>query len=342
MPVKNAEKYLEKAIISVLSQGTEIELIAIDDGSEDCSAEILCALASSESRIKAYYISESLGVAAIRNIALEYAQGEYIAFCDADDTVPNGAYLALLSAIKDNDLAIGSYKNAYDDGSLSDTFKVSKSERKSLFQSVFSVGCLWNKLFRHSFIVDNRLRFDTEMKIGEDVVFLASAVMKSPSYSVTDATVYFHWHHNLMQHTSLTHIYTFDAFLLHIKCREKLLSICKDLPGVNSYVYKTFSCFLVDFLAFMPSTDERKKAFFIFKNHILSYSPHTNPDLFFALFGVRLSDFFVMDDTDYFRERAAYPVRERILAEFSCGMIGFRWIWKYFCMWIKYKIGKRK
>lgn len=85
IPVYNAEKYLAKAIESILSQTFPyFELIIIDDGSTDKSLEIIKNYANSDERIK-YISRENKGLIYTRNEGIELAQGKYIALMDADD-----------------------------------------------------------------------------------------------------------------------------------------------------------------------------------------------------------------------------------------------------------------
>ncbi|MDP2057994.1 MAG: glycosyltransferase family A protein, partial [Thiobacillus sp.] len=87
MPCYNAAPYVEEAIESVLGQGyPQVELIVVDDGSTDGSTEILQRLATDHSaRITLIYQNRA-GPFAARNRALAHANGNYIAFLDADDT----------------------------------------------------------------------------------------------------------------------------------------------------------------------------------------------------------------------------------------------------------------
>lgn len=85
MPVYNCEQFLEESINSVLNQTLqEWELLCVDDGSTDNSLEILKEYQQRDKRIKVY-AQENQGAGVARNLALEYAQGEYVAFLDADD-----------------------------------------------------------------------------------------------------------------------------------------------------------------------------------------------------------------------------------------------------------------
>jgi len=82
LPVYNGAKYLREAIESALAQTYHsIELIAVDDGSTDTSAEILT---SYQGKIR-YFRQENRGAAAARNRGIREARGQYLAFLDADD-----------------------------------------------------------------------------------------------------------------------------------------------------------------------------------------------------------------------------------------------------------------
>lgn len=84
MPVYNAEKYLKESIESVLNQSfTDFEFIIINDGSTDCSREII--LGYDDSRIKFVENEANMGIAETMNKGINLAQGELIARMDADD-----------------------------------------------------------------------------------------------------------------------------------------------------------------------------------------------------------------------------------------------------------------
>lgn len=86
MPAYNAEKYIEEAIQSVLKQTyTNWELIITDDKSTDDTEKIIKKYQDQDKRIKLYALSKNQGVANARNIAIQNAEGRYIAFLDSDD-----------------------------------------------------------------------------------------------------------------------------------------------------------------------------------------------------------------------------------------------------------------
>lgn len=86
MPAYNAESTLTHAIDSVLSQSDpNWELIVINDGSTDTTVDIGDRYAALDSRIQCINSSENRGVAIARNVGIDVAKGDYIAFLDADD-----------------------------------------------------------------------------------------------------------------------------------------------------------------------------------------------------------------------------------------------------------------
>ncbi|MFP5270927.1 glycosyltransferase family 2 protein [Coleofasciculus sp.] len=85
IPAYNAEAFLEKTLKSVLSQTYKnIEVLVVDDGSQDRTAEIVYSFAQQDRRVTLLQQPNS-GVAAARNLAIQYAKGEFIAPIDADD-----------------------------------------------------------------------------------------------------------------------------------------------------------------------------------------------------------------------------------------------------------------
>lgn len=86
LPVYNSERYLNRTITSVLQQTMpDFELLAIDDCSTDNSLQLLKRWAEKDSRIQVIACEKNQGVASVRNLGIQLAQGKYIAFLDSDD-----------------------------------------------------------------------------------------------------------------------------------------------------------------------------------------------------------------------------------------------------------------
>lgn len=87
IPIYNVEPYLDEAFTSLLNQSFKnFEIIAVNDGSTDRSDKIVKKYQAVDNRIR-YYQQKNQGLSATRNNAMQYAQGEYIYFMDADDVI---------------------------------------------------------------------------------------------------------------------------------------------------------------------------------------------------------------------------------------------------------------
>lgn len=103
MTVYNGEQYLEEAVKSVLAQTYDsLELVITDDGSTDCSPEILSQLASADARIKVISTANN-GVSSARNRALEEMKGDIVTFIDSDDVLHPQALECMVRLMLDNE-----------------------------------------------------------------------------------------------------------------------------------------------------------------------------------------------------------------------------------------------
>ena len=101
MPCHNAAPYVEEAVASVLGQNyPQVELVVVDDGSTDGSTEILQRLAADHPERVTLLFQNRNGPIAARNRALAYANGNYVAFLDADDIWQRDALARLHAALE--------------------------------------------------------------------------------------------------------------------------------------------------------------------------------------------------------------------------------------------------
>lgn len=174
VPVWNGEKYLHKCIDSILGQTYKnLEVILVDDGSSDSSADICKKYAETDERVK-FYQKENGGQASARNMALDYATGEYVGFVDNDDFCLPRMYEALVGMIEEYDADIARCADC-----------ISESEIDSPGQGVISVmtgeelrdktlsdelgGHVTDRLFKREIIGNNRF---PHSKTIEDTRFM--------------------------------------------------------------------------------------------------------------------------------------------------------------------------
>ncbi len=113
VPVYNVENYIEKCVDSILAQSYKnLEIILVDDGSNDRSGKISDRYAENDARIKVIH-KENGGLSDARNAAIERAKGKYITFVDSDDYIEKDYVEYLYRLLKDNnaDMSICSINN---------------------------------------------------------------------------------------------------------------------------------------------------------------------------------------------------------------------------------------
>lgn len=188
VPVYNTERYLQKCIESICKQSFDnIELICVNDGSQDKSADILKHLSAQDSRMKVIHLKQSSGSAAApRNIGLKHANGKYIIFLDSDDYFDlNMLEKMYLHAEKYTaDLVMcDNYTVDSETGIISD--RDTELHKKYLpDKDVFSYrdipntifqisnAAVWHKLILKKLIDDNNLEFQLNVPILDDIYFV--------------------------------------------------------------------------------------------------------------------------------------------------------------------------
>lgn len=184
VPVYKVEEYLDECVGSIVNQSyQDFEMILIDDGSPDNCPDMCDAWAQKDARIKVIH-KQNGGVSSARNEGLKIASGEWVWFIDSDDTIEENA-LALLSekfSQKPDLIIYNKEKNEVYQ-------KDSRFFDEYYFKYRFGFEP-WNKLYKLNIIRDNDLWFDTEEKIGEDLLFNIQYYKYAQNYMFTDLKLY--------------------------------------------------------------------------------------------------------------------------------------------------------
>lgn len=175
----NVEKYIEKCLLSILNQNyKDYEIIVVDDGSVDKSGEICDRYAKQYDNITVIHIPNG-GVSNARNTGIAKAKGEYVWFIDSDDHIESTALEIIHSCInrnKDMDLLIFDATVTDEEGNkigdiTSNLPRGQKFQFESHRQLVFANTSLWNRIYRMDVLRKNKLEFETNITIAEDLLF---------------------------------------------------------------------------------------------------------------------------------------------------------------------------
>ena len=149
VPIYNVEQYIEECLNSLLAQTLKnIEVLLVNDGTDDNSGKIAEEYAKRYPEIFRYFVKENGGLSDARNYAFPYIKGKYVAYVDSDDYIAPNMLEKLWDSAQSNDAEIVEcelYK-VYSD----------KSERINLPHSYSGIKdymlnsrvCAWNKLYK--------------------------------------------------------------------------------------------------------------------------------------------------------------------------------------------------
>ena len=182
VPVYNVEEYLPRCLESLLGQTlSNMEILCVDDASLDHSAAVVREYTQRDNRVRLLQ-QEHKGVSAARNLGMDHAQGEFVAFVDADDWVESTMLETLVSRGEDWDVAVCSAQVHYEDGGRREPLERALTVENGQWNGEDSSwNCLkrngswpfvWNKLYRRALLMENNIRFSPELALGEDGAFL--------------------------------------------------------------------------------------------------------------------------------------------------------------------------
>ena len=175
IPMYNSGKRIARCIKSIQTQTyLNYEVIIVNDGSTDDSLDVCNEMIKNDKRFYVYS-QENQGVSAARNMALNYANGEYVMFIDSDDTIEEDSLEILNRVSEDYDIVAFGYNSIYEDSDRLVSQKEKKTIlnreeaiKKMMYNEIF-FGALWNKIFKREKILN--VKFDTSLQIGEDLMF---------------------------------------------------------------------------------------------------------------------------------------------------------------------------
>jgi len=202
VPAYNAEAYIQEAIESVMRQDYDRwELIVVDDGSTDKTRERVESFSSG--RIK-FIQQANGGEAAARNTALEHANGEFLAFLDADDVYLPAHLKVAFDHLHANPEHGAVYTDGYYIDSQGNYLQTLSSNRRGpfkgdIFEEVVRASDVFGPpgsvVVRSNLVRENALRFDTDLIVGTDWDFL-TRVSKLTKFGYVDEKTYLYRIHD--------------------------------------------------------------------------------------------------------------------------------------------------
>lgn len=252
IPVFNSERYLRQCLNSVIDQSLkEIEVIVVNDGSNDSSLNVIKDAADRDPRIKIINNEKPSGNPGTpRNQAIAFAKGEYIGFVDSDDWIePEMFEKMYMKAIEEyyDIVILNGFIN--ETGNISEIRKYNGkylTDDKSMLHRYHPSCFIWDKIYKKSFIYEYNLKL-AEIKGAVDVPFVLSSYLAARSIGFCDG-IYYHYRRNSEGSITVKHrintncAFEFEAYRLtdkwlnDNKFSDRYADII-NLRKIKSYLY---------------------------------------------------------------------------------------------------------
>ena len=184
IPLYNSEEYISECVHSIIDnyKYDDLEIIIVNDGSTDKSADIVRSLMDNDKRI-VLINQANKGPSVARNRGLAEAEGKYILFVDSDDSLVNEAltHCRDLLVVGDYDTVIMNSKRYTKDNKVlsnkplfEDVYTYNEQNKKDIYKRLVSTGdlnALHAKFYSNKIIKEKNIRFNKDIIIGEDRVF---------------------------------------------------------------------------------------------------------------------------------------------------------------------------
>lgn len=195
IPVYNAEKTIGNILEKLITQEyRNIEIIAVNDGSKDDSWKILEGFSKKDKRVIAID-QKNAGASTARNVGIDKSTGEFITFIDSDDDISDKLISELAEQIKDNSdfimcgMSINGKEIVAPDAFMNDKKLITQYVLRSLLTKNLLYGpCC--KLFRRSIIEKNNIQFPSEIKYGEDTIFVLNYLCHASNITNIQKSLY--------------------------------------------------------------------------------------------------------------------------------------------------------
>lgn len=270
-PNYNGEKWLNECLDSVASQTLsqqEIEMIFIDDGSDDSSAEIVQSYQRDIPGLRPIWHEHCGRPGELRNVGIQKAVGEYVLFLDADDYLGNESLEKLSAFTQDTPADIVAFQLDGRDRKVPRSMLKETIEDADIITSGLykSLG-VW-KMCRRNFLNENSIEFST-LERGEDVLFFTEALLRASSVSIL-SDYPFYTIRGREDGTSITQSKWVNAERIEF-VKKMAQTVLKHSPGSDTTNHFLVRAFNTDALAILESTDTTQEELVYLKDSLGEY-----------------------------------------------------------------------
>lgn len=265
IPIYNTKDYLDRCLYSVINQTYDnLEIILVDDGSDDGSADICDLYEQMDKRIKVIH-KQNGGLVSARKEGLKHATGEYVSYIDSDDWIECHAYeeLSLYAKRYNPDFIESFFIKDYN--GVTSVRKVSLEEgyytKDKLVKSIevllnvdppflYAIhSSLCSKLIKRTFLNQYQNKVNNDLLLGEDFAVSFQLLINAESlYIVTHS-----YYHYCARGCSMTYDNKSSKYEMYLQLNEFIIGCLGGREGIfhRYFIQRTFDL-LLDYLASVP------------------------------------------------------------------------------------------
>lgn len=275
IPVYNMGQNLRKCVDTLVNQTYQnLEIILVDDGSQDNSLEICRELEKEDSRIMSYH-QMNQGAGPARNYGIEQATGEYVYFPDADDYLEKNAIQVLINSVVStgSDLAVFGYKKASQNEEIygikryepmvfeAENVRKDYSEFITMEAKYSIQGAPWNKFFSLNIIKENKITYPA-LRRHQDEAFIARYMTYAKKICFISDVLYVYYVNDLKKEWDKYPVDYIDAVTGLFKERKTNILVWNpEDKKTHDIVYREYLCNVIKTLelSFSPKYNFNRK-----------------------------------------------------------------------------------
>lgn len=267
IPVYNGGCYIEKCIKSLQSQSYKMmEIIIVDDGSKDNTAEICGRYAAIDEKI-IFLRQKNSGPAQARNLGISRAKGKYIAFIDADDYVEEEyiSYLVYNLEYYHADISSCGWRDVDENGNIIETCKQYSSECYNLENMNIPEDkipfTVWHMLYKKEILDYGNIQYDPDIYYQEDLLFNYKILLKAKKMVNTCKPLY----NRVVNQNSLTNqkwsIVWYEKWFTIVYAQERIVEMLEKYPQLytNAVYNQSLEVAKIYCLSKKHKIDDREK-----------------------------------------------------------------------------------
>lgn len=236
VPVYNTKKYLAQCLNSILNQAySDVEIILVDDGSTDGSAEVCDSYEKADSRVRVIH-QKNCGCIYARLSGIKDSKGEYIGFVDSDDWIEADMYQVLISAAveKNCDIVSMGYmtvseseRKAVDDAVFFGFYEKEKNLDNLLAGMMYEETekrrgihpALWSKVIRRELLMEAYTRVEENITLGEDAAIFYPCCLHAERIFIMKEYLYYYRVHSesMCRSMNIDTILKINSFYQHMQ-----------------------------------------------------------------------------------------------------------------------------